>query len=78
MEADGGGGGVRGILSGGIILDDVGDFAVAELGEGGLTAPGGGGSEVAGLADPGITADLELDILGLVLGAGLMTSAKCL
>lgn len=54
----GGGGGVNGTFSGGIVVDDVGVAGVARAGVlpgRGLTAPGGGGTfgEAAALCDPG-------------------------
>lgn len=59
---EGGGGGVRGTFAAGIVVE-VGVTGVTELGV--TTAPGGSGSEVAALADPGSTGGLESAILGL-------------
>ena len=58
-----GGGGVRGTFSAGIV-EEVGVAGVGAV-FGVTTAPGGNGSDVAALADPGSTGDLESVILGL-------------
>jgi hypothetical protein len=75
MVLAGGGGGVSGTLSIGIELSAVGVwgvFDVIEELEGVDTGPGGKGSFVAALAEPGKTAGLESFILGF------FTSAKAL
>lgn len=59
-----GGGGVRGTFSAGIVLE-VGVAGVGACEFGVTTVPGGNGSDVAGLADPGSTTGLESGILGL-------------
>jgi hypothetical protein len=60
-----GGGGVRGTFCAGIVEEVVGVAGVrCELVEG-ATEPGGSGSDVLGLADPGRTAGFESEILGL-------------
>lgn len=60
-----GGGGVRGTFSTGIAEAVVGvagvGFELVDV----ATAPGGGGSDVAGLADPGRTTGFESEIEGL-------------
>jgi len=58
----GGDGGVNGILSGGMIVEDVGVAGVGELPGARLTAPGAGGTLVgmAALCDPGKVAGSEL------------------
>jgi hypothetical protein len=61
----GGGGGGRGIFSGRIVEVEIEVAGVGfELGEA-ATAPGGGGSDVLGLADPGRTTGFESEIEGL-------------
>ena len=64
----GGGGGVNGTLFAGI-LADAGvagvEAAVIEEEDVSATGPGGRGSDVASLAEPGRTADFESAILGL-------------
>ncbi len=66
---EGGGGGVRGTLLGGIeeaelgvagVGEEVAVFAFSVV----ATAPGGNGSDVLGLADPGRTVGFEPDMLG--------------
>ena len=60
-----GGGGVRGTLSAGIVRVVVGVAGVGfELSDV-ATEPGGSGSEVLALADPGRTIGLESEIEGL-------------
>jgi hypothetical protein len=60
-----GGGGVRGTLWGGIVEADDGVDGVAVKLGGLATAPGGAGSLVLELAEPGRTAGLESAMLGL-------------
>jgi hypothetical protein len=57
----GGAGGVNGILSGGMIVEDVGVAGVGEFPGASLTAPGGGGTltGMAGLCEPGKNAGSE-------------------
>jgi hypothetical protein len=65
----GGGGGVNGTLSGGMIVEDVGVAGVGEFPAARLTPPGGGGTLVgmAGLCEPGKNAGSELRILSVFL-----------
>lgn len=67
----GGVGGVRGTLCGGIIDPELGVAGVCATDELGdvATGPGGRGSEVASLADPGRTRGLESAILGFLASA---------
>jgi hypothetical protein len=60
----GGGGGVNGTFSGGIVEEDAGAAGVGALPGAGLTAPGGGGTffGAAELCDPGKKAGSELRI----------------
>jgi hypothetical protein len=56
----GGGGGVRGTFSGGMMVEDVGDFGVSgdvDVGDTDATGPGGGGGALLTLelAEPGST-----------------------
>ena len=61
----GGGGGVRGTFCAGIVVELVGvagvTFELVDV----ATVPGGGGSEVLALADPGRTIGFESEIVGL-------------
>ncbi len=59
----GGGGGVNGTFSGGIVEEDVGVAGVGALPVG-LTGPGGGGTFIgaAELCDPGRNAGSEVEI----------------
>lgn len=65
VELEGGGGGVRGTFSAGIVEELVGvvgvGFELADV----ATLPGGAGSDVAGLAEPGRTTGFESDMDGL-------------
>ena len=63
LLADGGGGGVRGTFSGGIMVEDVGDLGLiddVDVGDTGATGPGGGGGALLTLelAEPGSTIGL--------------------
>ncbi len=65
-----GGGGLRGTLSAGIVVE------LGVAGVGGIlefkevaTGPGGGGTEVLALAEPGSTAGFESAILGFLSSA---------
>ena len=67
----GGEGGTNGTFDGGIVVLDVGvageeEDAVDELGFG-VTRPGGAGSFVAGLAEPGSTVAFESVMLGFCI-----------
>ena len=74
LEVGGGGGGVKGTFCGGIVDSDKGVVGeevgpvTVELDEV-FTGPGGGGSGVLALADPGRTAGLGLLMLGLLMSA---------
>jgi hypothetical protein len=61
----GGGGGVRGTFCAGIVVDEVGvagvTFELVDV----ATVPGGAGSDVLALADPGRTAGFESEMVGL-------------
>lgn len=62
----GGGGGVSGMFSEGIIEPVESGFGAVELGAADRTGPGGAGSDVAALSDPGRTAARESDMLSFV------------
>jgi hypothetical protein len=61
----GGGGGVRGTFCAGMVVDEVGvagvTFELVDV----ATVPGGAGSDVLALADPGRTTGFESEMLGL-------------
>ena len=74
----GGGGGVNGTLSGGMIESDIGDAGSLVEGETGATGPGGGGisSVAVRLWDPGRTTASESCMLVFVFPSGFRTSAN--
>ncbi len=75
----GGGGGVNGTFSGGIVEEDVGVAGVGGLPGVGLTGPGGGGTftGAAGLCDPGRNGGSEVEIeVSFELEDPFLTSAN--
>lgn len=75
----GGGGGVNGTFSGGIVEEDVGVAGVGALSGVGLTGPGGGGTFIgaAELCDPGRNAGSEVEVeVAFELEDPFLTSAN--
>jgi hypothetical protein len=74
----GGGGGVNGTFCGSMLVDEDGEAEVADNGVIGMLSPGGSGSLVAELREPGSTTVLESLILGFVPPSFLEISANAL